>query len=88
MLPQDCILDIPEFLGQIDIIDLRVLKSFDRLPQIVQFLLAIAPEIINRLALIDQPPADKDRLQQPADREIRQVLRFQVCSGSKISYGS
>ena len=73
---QEIVLDVPELLGQINIVLMRILESLDRIPERIEFLGTVGAELLDRRAVIDEFAVIEDPYQELSCRIVFERLRL------------
>ena len=76
MLLQQAMLDVPQLLGKIHIILVRIVEPFHLVPEGFKLSLAVVPDFLDRRCLIDALAVLEDRDQQLAGCKVLQGLPF------------
>ena len=67
MVGQQVVLDVPEFLAQVNIVGLGIVKALDFVPQGVHLCKTVGADLLKAGQLVDQLAVLKDGLQQLPD---------------------
>ena len=84
---QQVVLDVPQLLREVDIVVVRIFKSFDLVPQGIYLLFAVAANLLDVRQLINQLALAEDGLKHLLCRHIFQCALFPGCQRVKDGQG-